>query len=317
MANASSIPYQLRPNKSVDRELFVLLLSRTIGLLHTDQYQYIGLGGPFLEDFRLIHSRIGIKRMTCIDVDENTVERQIFNRPFPGVQCICDRIESFISNNEFVDPIVVWFDYTDPGDIVSQIDSFVGFTANLPLGSILRITLNANPESLGKYDPSQETIDLLKWRVQSFCKLFGNNVPQSIKEDDVKRKQYGKLILKTLKISMERRILEMKDRYPFWVLAVNYADGQPMVTATLIIVPKEDTEIKALMQDWDYYSTPDHPLYIDIPTLSSKERIALETSEDISSALPHDLPKGALSLSPLEMFQKFYRVYPNFAKIDE
>ena len=60
--SGSSLPYRLRPNKAVDRELFLSLLMRLTPKLGLEKYHYVGLGGPFLEDFRLLHSRIGIGR---------------------------------------------------------------------------------------------------------------------------------------------------------------------------------------------------------------------------------------------------------------
>ena len=63
MSKASSLPYKLRPNKAVDRELFLSLLCRLGAHLMVERYKYIGLGGPFLEDFRLLHKRTGIKEM--------------------------------------------------------------------------------------------------------------------------------------------------------------------------------------------------------------------------------------------------------------
>ena len=53
MSAGSSLPYRLRPNKAVDRELFLSLLMRLAPALSLEKYHYVGLGGPFLEDFRL------------------------------------------------------------------------------------------------------------------------------------------------------------------------------------------------------------------------------------------------------------------------
>ena len=46
-----STPYHQRPNKTVDRYLFVELLSKINRYRHIGDYSYIGLGGPSLEDF--------------------------------------------------------------------------------------------------------------------------------------------------------------------------------------------------------------------------------------------------------------------------
>lgn len=79
MSSGSSLPYRLRQNKSVDRELFLGLLGRLAATLKLEDYQYVGLGGPFLEDFRLIHARLGLKDLVCIEAEENVHKRQLFN----------------------------------------------------------------------------------------------------------------------------------------------------------------------------------------------------------------------------------------------
>ena len=50
------IPYHLRPGKAVDRKLFIESLQLMSRRLQVENYTYIGFGGPFLEDFKQIHS---------------------------------------------------------------------------------------------------------------------------------------------------------------------------------------------------------------------------------------------------------------------
>ena len=67
MSKASSVAYRLRPNKAVDRELFVSLLGRLAAALKIENQRYVGLGGAFLEEFRLLHARTGIVDMVCVE----------------------------------------------------------------------------------------------------------------------------------------------------------------------------------------------------------------------------------------------------------
>src|SRR5258705_185711 len=148
MSNGSSLPYRLRPNKAVDRELFLALLGRLAASLRIESYRYIGLGGPFLEDFRLIHARLGIQDMVCIDLEENVHQRQIFNRPVECIECVNSTLEDFIDSTEFDKPVIIWFDYTEPSKILDQIERFARTVSEVSINSILRVTLNANPTSL-------------------------------------------------------------------------------------------------------------------------------------------------------------------------
>ena len=77
MSKGSSLPYKLRPNKAVDRELFLGMLARLAASLKLENYRYVGLGGPFLEDFRLIHARLAIKDMVCIEMEKEVREKYL------------------------------------------------------------------------------------------------------------------------------------------------------------------------------------------------------------------------------------------------
>ena len=124
MTSASSLPYRLRPNKAVDRELFLALLGRLAAALRIESYQYVGLGGPFLDDFRLIHGRLGIQEMVCVESEEDVHQRQLFNRPVDCITCVHDTLENFIDSTDFEQPVLIWFDYTEPGKIADQIERF-------------------------------------------------------------------------------------------------------------------------------------------------------------------------------------------------
>ena len=98
MSSGSSLPYKLRPNKAVDRELFLSLLTRLASILKIESHQYIGLGGAFLEDFRLIHARLGIDDMICLEIEENVHKRQCFNRPVDCITCIHNSLENYLDS---------------------------------------------------------------------------------------------------------------------------------------------------------------------------------------------------------------------------
>jgi len=156
--SGSSLPYRLRPNKAVDRELFLSLLMRLAPNLGLEKYHYVGLGGPFLEDFRLLHSRIGIGRkrggrtvgrLTCVESELEVHKRQLFNRPVASIKCIHSTLDDFLDKTTFTTPAIIWFDYTEPSGRLTQIRRFASSINKVPLGSVLRITLNAQPEPNG------------------------------------------------------------------------------------------------------------------------------------------------------------------------
>lgn len=96
----------------------------------------------------------------------------------------------------------------------------------------------------------------------------------------------------------------------------HYADGQAMVTAALIVCGATNTNIEALVKGWTFYSPPDQPLCIDLPALSTLERLTMESNSDARAKLGFELPDSKLGEDPFEVFKKFYRIYPHFSRVE-
>ena len=323
--SGSTLPYRLRPNKAVDRELFLSLLVRLQAALQLDGHLYVGLGGSFLEDFRLIHARTGISRMYCIEEEEAVHLRQLFNQPTPFIECVHSSLEDYLAETEFVEPVVLWLDYTDPKGWQSQIDSFCTQVLTVPPGSIIRLTLNANPGSLGEPDIG-ETVPLpLKgskkptlqaWRLARFRRRIPDGVSTAITPDDMTHQRFGGALLRSVNLAMQRDLESARDRRVIWALCTHYSDGQAMVTATAIVADSDDRDLATLVAEWPFASAPDEPLVIDLPALSTLERLTLERSADPRNALGYELQGARLNEDPFDAFSRFYRVFPHFARVD-
>jgi hypothetical protein len=316
MSAGSSLPYRLRPNKAVDRELFLSLLMRLAPKLALEKYHYVGLGGPFLEDFRMIHGRLGIAKMTCIETEEQVHKRQLFNRPVASIECIHKRLEDYLDETDFNDPVIIWFDFTEPGGITTQIERFARTIGSVPIGSVLRVTLNANPGSLGKPAGNLSEAELMEWRLKAFQRRLGALFPSGLSADGMKQKSFGKSLLYALKLAVEKEVLSFPDRQIVWALATHYADGQAMVTAALIICEKDDKNVEQLVKGWEFYSTADAPHRVDLPALSTLERLTMESSVDAKNIMDFELPKSDMDENPFEVFKKFYRIYPHFSRVE-
>lgn len=329
MSSGSSLPYKLRPNKAVDRELFLALLGRIAATLKVESYQYVGLGGPFMEDFRLIHARLGIVDMVCVESEESVHQRQNFNRPVDCIKCVNNTLEDYIDSTDFDKPTIIWFDYTEPRKITEQIERFSRTISDAPINSVLRITLNANPTSLGRPPDDEVAVELgdmdghtgqkkttQEWRLDRFRERLGTLFPSDLKADGMTFKNYGKSVLRALYLAVEKEVLSLTDRKIVWSMATHYADGQPMVTATLIVCGSEDGVVEGLVNDWEYLSTPDSPLLLDMPALSTLERLTMESCNDAKGRLGFDLPKSEMGGNPFESFKRFYRVFPHFSRVE-
>jgi hypothetical protein len=328
MSKGGSIPYKLRPNKAVDRELFLGMLSRLAASLKLEGYRYIGLGGPFLEDFRLIHARLGIKSMVCIEMEEAVHLRQKFNTPINCIEFAHSTLEEYLDSTEFDRPVILWFDYTEPGSITDQIERFSTTIGQVPVGSILRITVNANPTTLGTPKPEEtgaqignfanvgQKLTVPQWRLERFRERLGALFPSDLTSEGMTFKNYGKAVLRAIYLAVQREMLSQKDRKVVWSLATHYADGQPMATATLLICSNDDKTTEELVKEWEYFSEPGSPLLLDMPGLSTLERLTMEACEDPRARLGFDLPKTEMGEDPFLSFRKFYRVFPHFSRVE-
>jgi len=330
MSTGSSLPYRLRPNKAVDRELFLSLLTRLAPELALEGYHYVGLGGPFLEDFRLIHARLGIAKMTCIEIEEQVHRRQVFNRPIASIECVHTALEDFLDETDFETPAIIWFDYTEPKGITTQIERFARTIGTVPIGSVLRVTLNASPASLGAPNPDDLSVEIegiasedrpskptiQEWRLARFKERLGSLFPSGLTTEGMTFKKFGPSLLRALKLAVDNEVLSFRDRRIVWALATHYADGQPMVTATVVITPPDDQAVKALVDKWEFRSTPATPHRLDMPALSTLERLTMESTADAKARLKFDLPKSDMGEDPFAAFRKFYRIYPHFSRVE-
>lgn len=316
MSAGSSLPYRLRPNKAVDRELFLSLLMRLAPKLALEKYHYVGLGGPFLEDFRLIHGRLGIEKMTCIETEEQVHKRQLFNRPIASIECVHQSLEGYLDETNLDSPAIIWFDYTEPRGITSQIERFARTIGTVPIGSILRVTLNANPGSLGRPDGNLSEAELMEWRLQAFQRRLGALFPSGLIADGMKQESFGKSLLQALKLAVEKEVLSFRDRRIVWALATHYADGQAMVTAALVVCQNDDKSVEESVKAWEFYATTNAPHRIDLPALSTLERLTMESNDDAQAKMGFELPTSNMGENPFEVFKKFYRIYPHFSRVE-
>ena len=121
--------------------------------LALEKYHYIGLGGPFLEDFRLVHARLGIGRDDERRRSEEEVhKRQLFNRPIASIECVHSTLEDYLDAHDFDRPAIVWFDYTAREPSPTQIERFARTIGTVPLGSVLG-DAQREPSALGKPNP--------------------------------------------------------------------------------------------------------------------------------------------------------------------
>src|SRR5262249_1308199 len=150
--------------------------------------------------------------------EEEVYKRQLFNQPVPSIKCVHATLEAYLDGRDFAKPAIIWFDYTAPDGLMSQIQRFSRTIGVVPLGSVLRITLNANPESLGKPERHEISVEVdndvsgdraakpttQEWRLERFKERVGSLFPSGLSPEEMTHKNYGRAVLRVLKLAVEK-----------------------------------------------------------------------------------------------------------------
>ena len=114
--SASKHPaYHLRPNKAIDRFLFLEMI-RALGLYsRLDKHTYVGFAGPFLEDFRILAQAFPQLSLLSVESDEETYKRQKFHQCSRKLTLHHCRFDEFLSTRFPEGPTITWADYTGMG----------------------------------------------------------------------------------------------------------------------------------------------------------------------------------------------------------
>lgn len=323
--SGSSIPYHLRPNKAVERSLFVQALQKINGYLDISGYRYIGFGGPFMEDFKIMHNEFKINDMISIEMDDNVRLRQKFNRP---VSCInfldeaCNSTE-FIEDHDFDKSTLIWLDYVSFSDLATQLNDIRDLIPKLTSGDIFKVTLNAHSPNLGQTHGQ----DLQTYRLKRFKELVTTDYePHRITSDDLSAKKFPNTLLKSLNRAIAYGIHAANDLEVFPISAFVYQDGQKMLTATGIILERGEKEKfieKTRIDQWPFYSSDwSSAKNITLPSLSVRERLLVEQMlpnadyEAIRTELGYTIGNsGKESQELMENFINYYSEFPWFGKV--
>lgn len=336
MSGGAYVPYHVRQNKAIDRQLFIDLLARINRFTPIKNYRYISFGGPFFEDFKLVHSQFGIKRMISIEGSEAVYSRQLFNLPLSCIRPCNTLSGDYINSYTSTTPTIFWLDYAAPNKLREQIQEFQSLLSKSNELDIVRITLNANPGVLspevmirenGKRETTEERntrrFEVLKHRLGDF-------LPSDVTSENMVVRFYPGILLRALEFAtnsiMEGR--RLKEGLYFQPLAAYvYSDHMhPMLTLTGILINKNqrrDFFQKSEIKKWEHATNSWHEfLPINVPALTAREKLFVDSwlptrkGKTIQKKLNFLFAETAEeSLDVIENYRRYYRYYPNFQRV--
>jgi hypothetical protein len=326
MSNGGNLPYQLRPNKAVERLLFAELLSRLDASLGIGRhYEYFGFGGPQMEDFRLLNECFPEMKMVSVERQAQVLKRQRFNVPHTNVRCKLQTSSDFVSGFSTRAKAVVWLDYTEPGERPTQVTEFQHILRRVREFSIVKITMNAAVTTLGGRAGQSA---LQAERLKEFLKDFSGCFPNGLGEEAVTTNAFPATLLRVLEFAAAEVLHDRHDWRFQPLTSASYADGQRMLTLTGIVGRRANIANVLVTPDLVTWNFSRHhwndPVAIEVPELTLKERIhvnqLLPKHEDniafIHRKLGFQVGKNVNeSERKLRNYVSFQRHYPHFGKV--
>lgn len=318
--------YHLRPNKSIDRSLFVQTLLGLNKVLPIQEYTYTGFGSYLFDDFRALHDTLDIRKMISLESDRRIFMRAEYNVPYN-----CIKIENESSTdylNRFVEETnehnIFWLDFVSPSELGQQIADYSTLINLLHGDDIVKITLNANPDSLGKTSDQNE---LLAVRLKKLKERVPDEyLPVDISEKDITKPCYPLTLLKILKNITLDILKDIPQISPYYMLPLSssiYADGQQMLTFTGIIMDSHDRELavrEALKNMSHITFSWDKPCNIEIPALTIREITEInkllpskEAKQQLINNFPFIFSQSDQKIA--ETYIEYYRFYPNYHQV--
>jgi hypothetical protein len=339
--SGEKVPYHLRQNKYVDRQLFIDVLSHINRARPIKRYLYVSFGGPYLEDFKVIHASFGNEEMLSLEQHPWVLERQKFNVPYGCVDCLHKTSAQFLEDyDEIVSQyksknVVVWLDYADSTQ-TRQLAEFQALLQHMKPYDVARLTLNANPRTLGeetKQVPPETAEQLRERRFEELRGRLGDFLPAGFGPDDMRPEPFGRLLLGCVRLASLQALAGSPNLVvqPLAVFTYNDAVHQ-MLTVTCILLERE--EVQAFMEatglgQYEFRSTDwESVVPIRLPYLSAREKLYLDgvlfkgtqrrerSKLKAGTKLRITLAKTAAeSKEMVSQYLLFYRYYPHYHRI--
>ena len=313
--------YHLRANKAVDRFALIEAIRRLSRLdgRGLEGYTYHGLGGPYLEDFRLLYDFYPKIGMVSIESDEETLKRQEFHLPCSTMKLVRGTVTDYLdSYNPGDAKSIFWLDYTELER--ECFDNFQDLLDTVAPDSMIKITLPADPDDL--LTPAKRRSQK---RIDEFRHVFGDLMLDPSKDPPRDPEHFAGLLKEMIQIATEEVLhAPTESRRFILVSSFYYSDGRPMFTLTGVVCRGDRVaKLREAFADWEHVSLTweEPPKQINMPILSTKERLHLQ------KALPLKTPVKALRdilgyvvdpdprmKNALEQYAIFHRYEPYFLR---
>jgi hypothetical protein len=331
--SGQDVPYYLRPNKHVERQLFIEILSHVNRWKDITEYLYASMGGKFLEDLKAVHTALGIKKLLSIESDQLTFDRQKFNRPLSLLDCrnmasaeLVQQLENILDEKK-AENCIVWLDYASAKNRQTQLQEVETISSKLAANDVLKITLNASIKTLGNKDDFKAVDDFQRHALKRAKDKLGSYFPNHIIDhEEMTDAGFAGVVSHASKTAILKGLAGSPDLTFLPLGQFRYNDGyHSMYTLTGIVLRRteEDAFIEKsgisgselISKNWQAISE------IALPDLSLRERMAIDVDihslqvDEIHGNLPFKFACNEdASLDILKRYITHYKRYPNFVR---
>jgi len=307
------INYLLRPSKQVERKLFIETLHR-LGQAgyKISKYTYVGLGSVFYTDFILFHKYLYIDDMICAEATD-IPKRMRFNRPFGFIKLYMHPVAELLPSLSRKKSYFIWLDY-DRGLDSDILDDVAGFAGKLSHGSILIITVDAEPELQDREENERLS---RRDRYRRLCQLYNSQFrkyfSRPLRAGDISRADLPRIFAQILLTQLRESVTE-RGYYFYQLFNFKYTDTAQMLTIGGLIANDTDREriLESGVDNLDNLERDEEPKLISVPPLTFREKQWID--DKIKKKGSFNFAKFGLEIDRklLENYIKHYRHYPTF-----
>jgi hypothetical protein len=307
--------YHMRPNKAVDRLTLIDAIRLAVKPTELIDYTYYSMGGPTLDDFRLIYEFYPEIKMVSIEEDPEVYKRQRFHLPcrFHRLKLERSSLKSFLAQYDAKDQkSIFWLDYTNIE--LGHFDDFMGLLGKVGTNSIVKITLSCDPRDYRK--PEQ---------AEAFRRKFETLLPNTSDPPPSRVDKLALLLQEMVRIASQKALSSAMPLMFLPVCSFYYKDGAGMFTLTGIVCQRvEEKNFRKIFKNWRFANLDwNAPRQIDVPSLTTKERLLLQrylpcggkAGKVLRRALGYLIDEDKeQSEIQLQQYADFHRYFPYFMK---
>jgi hypothetical protein len=344
--SGSKVPYHLRVNKYVDRQLFIETLDYVARYQPLKDAAYLSMGGGYLEDFRVLHQAFAIRRMLSFDLEDWMITRQEVNRPYGFIECQHASSTAVVRDFDAIRTrltgpdgrVIIWLDYTEESMRWDQLNDLEQLTKKLIHGDVFRITMNAHRLNFGTQEKYQLARQVNKtdqptlgdWWNMQLIEQLKDYMPTDRREPDCIGSDYefAVTLARAVKLAAQEGIKSRPTLLIEPLLSVVYADGQQMITITGMVLEadqRDEFRERSRWAEWQFAPGEEWDRFtcLAVPHLSVRERSLIHdlmptgVAPDYVSQLDFRLDaESGRHAQMIDQYITHYRRYPTFAPTD-